>query len=412
MKTGQMIDSTKKRLTFVFLSVFLSLQLVNSFATVIFINYSVKKTIKAHARESFLKEFLPLYEKRDLATLNNMIEDELFQIFDKEGELQIAVKTSLKFDPPVNRSSLRKAIMGNEVYETNKHGETSYITYYARLDDEHGGRTTLSLDLASGILDDYLKIMLLTLPVLLIASWIITYYLVRQSLAPLIRLMTFQETFSSNISHEINTPLTAIKGNFEVILKKERSAFEYRETIKSALKSINGLISITNALYILAKSKFMPLELLKERVDMNLLIDEVIEKFEPVIVSKEQALDLSIGPDLICDCDPSLFRTAIENILGNAVKYTQKKGVIGVKVFKEGNNCILKISNTSSGITQAELASFFKPFFRRKKGHNKYVEGVGLGLYIVQHIIQSHQGSINAQIDNGVLSFTITIPMN
>ena len=96
--------------------VFLSLQFVNSFATVIFINYSVKKTIKAHARDSFLKEFLPLYEKRDLATLNNMIEDELFQIFDKQGELQIAVKTSLKFYPPVNRSSLKKAIMGNEVY--------------------------------------------------------------------------------------------------------------------------------------------------------------------------------------------------------------------------------------------------------------------------------------------------------
>ena len=406
-----MIEPTKKRLTIIFLLVFISLQLVNSLATVIFIDYSVKKTIKAHVRESFLKEFLPLYEKRDLATLNNMIEDELFQIFDKQGELQIAVKTSVKFDPLVNISSLRKAIMGDEVYETIKDGETSYIMYYAPLDDQHGSRTTISLELTSGILDVYLKVMLLTLPVLLIAACIITYYLVQQSLAPLIRLMTFQETFSSNITHELNTPLTGIKGNFEVILKRERSAAEYRETIKSALKSINGLISITNALYILAKSKFTPLELLKERADMNVLISEVVEKFEPVIVSKELALDLSIAPDLFCECDPSLFRTATENILDNAVKYTQKKGVIEVKAFKEENNCILKISNTCSGITQTELFSFFKPFFRKENSLNKHVEGVGLGLYIVQYIIQSHQGSINAQIDNGVLSFTISIPM-
>lgn len=401
-----MIDPAQKKLNLIFLSILFTLSLCILAIIFLFIHYRLFDMAKEHINENIMTEFMPHYKANELKTMDKMIEDEHFQVFDKAGNITLDVKSSIHFNPPVNTDLFKRAFSDQQLFEVIKHNNRSYVISYSYLDQNHILRVTASLTGLSEFNSVFVVIILISLPCLLILSFIISRYMVKQAFKPIERVMMYQETFSSNITHELNSPLTAIKGNLEVSLKRERTAEEYRNSLKSVLKSVDGLINLLNNLYILALSDFKRLDLLKEKVSVSKILSDLEDKYEPLVFQKNINLKTSIKADIDWYCDASLMGRAIENLLDNAIKYTPNKGVIEIEARHEKAHLLLIVSNNCNNIEKDDVDNFFKPFYRGQE----QPEGKGLGLFIVQYIVESHGGTIKADLNSGKLTFTVLIP--
>jgi signal transduction histidine kinase len=409
-RTFKMIEPAKKRLTIVSLSLLVMSNILILLIIFTILHYILINNAKEHIMENIATEFMPHYKNNDLDTLRKIIEDEKFQILNREGEVVLDVQSSVHFIPPVNKSDLEAAFSDKHIFKIINPGNISYMVSYLPLDRNHILRVILSMEELSAFRKNFIIISLLTLPVMLLLSYILSRYMVAQSLEPVIRIFNYQETFSSSITHELNSPLTSIKGSLEVGLRRERSAEEYRNILKSALGRVNRLIDLLNNLFLLATSKFKPLDLLKEEVNIGTMIKEIIENYEPYLFNKDIKVNLAVDQDNICRCDSSLMRRAIENLIDNATKYTSTGGKVEIKTLHDRKNFILSISNTYNGITINDMKNLFKPFTRGKNSSASHPEGKGLGLHIVQYIGHSHGGTISVSFDNNMLTFIIKMP--
>lgn len=297
------------------------------------------------------------------------------------------------------------------MYEFKRDEDENYLIYYIPLQDGNVCRIIYPLAEKNQIKFGYVTTMLIALPLLLCIAFFITIFLVRKALNPIFRLFTLQETFSSNLTHELNSPLTSIKGTLEVSLRKDRTPSEYRQSAKSTLKDIMRIISLLNNLYLLSSANIKPLQLSLVKADMIELINEVIEKIEPITFAKGIRLNTTMKPGLGCAGDPVLLSRAIENVLENAAKYTPENGFIHVKLFNDKKYCIITVSNTCSAISESNLENLFKPFYRLENVGHENIKGAGLGLFIVKYIVQSHEGEIFLRQNGNVLSLTICLPL-
>jgi len=401
-----MIDPAQKKLNTVFLFIIITFNILILAIIFFFLHYRLIDAAKNHIIENTATEFMPHYNNNDLATLNKLIDDEYFQVLDRQGNVVLDVQTSVHFRPRLNERLFRDAFSGSQVFETLKQEDISYMVSYSPLGSEHILRVTMSMEDLAEFQRNFFLIILFTFPAMLVLSFILSRYMVNQSLKPVKRVLTYQETFSSNITHELNSPLTSIKGNLEVSLKKERTPEEYRDAMKTMLNRVNGIIYLLNNLFLLATSKFKPLDLLKEQVKIRKIIDGLEEKYEPIILSNKISLNIDIPPDAVINCDTSLIERAVENLMDNAVNYTPKNGFIEITTVPCREGFALTISNSCDSVTNNDIRNFFTPFYR---GSDRS-EGKGLGLHIVQYIIESHGGKVTANLDKKILTFTLLIP--
>lgn len=405
-----MIVPTRKKLSRTFLTVLIPASMLLLATTYIFLYSGAIDSTKAHIMENVNAEFLHHYENRDFATLSKLVEDELFEVLDRDGKVIIKVRSVIKHKPSLNKAYLESAFSGRSEYEIVKGEDHKYMIFYLPLDKGHVLRVTGSMEELDAIQRDYLKLMLVMLPVLLMVSYFLSRYMVNQAFKPIERLMKYQETFSSNLTHELNSPLTAIKGNIEVTLKKERPASEYRQALKAALRNINNITDLLGNLYLLSTSDLKELDMYKEKVDMTSMINGIMEHYEPAIFAKKIKLETSLHENAFCRCDASLIKRAVENLIDNAVKYTSRDGLIRVSTSRSRDSFSMTVSNTCEGVILDEYRNFFKLFYRGQNSMNMNVKGSGMGLYIVKYIIDSHGGKISAWFDHGVLSLTMDMP--
>jgi signal transduction histidine kinase len=226
---------------------------------------------------------------------------------------------------------------------------------------------------------------------------------------PIADIFTFQENFSSNVTHELRSPLASLKGNLEVALRKERNSDEYRETLRLGLKEVDRIVELINNLYMLASSKFKPLELMKKEANISEIIEEIIASRKPNILAKEINLDIADLGGVACLCDEGLMRRAFDNLIDNAVKYTPNGGTIKIGLERKENCLNFIISNTCESINRDEIANFFEPFYRGENALSRSIEGKGLGLYIARYIIRSHGGDITIKTaDDNMCTIEIT----
>jgi len=258
----------------------------------------------------------------------------------------------------------------------------------------------------------FLDLILVALPGMFLLSYLTSRFLVNHAMEKIADFFTFQETFSSNVTHELRSPLASLKGNIEVTLRKERTADEYKETLALSLREVDRIIALLNNLYLLASSKFKLLDLFKNEADITRIIREVARSYEGSMASRGIAFTLDETSDMTCHCDEALVRRTIENLIDNAVKYTPDNGSISLKAEKDQKKMSLTITNTCKGIVKEELKHIFDPFYRGRATKQSNIEGKGLGLYISRYIIRSHGGNIRVNNSSGNLfSLTITLPL-
>lgn len=235
--------------------------------------------------------------------------------------------------------------------------------------------------------------------------------------------------FSSDASHELKTPLTILKGEVEVTLRKERSSGEYQQILRSNLEEINRMSQIVEDLLLLSKADTGELRLNKEKINLTEILNEVVAQMNILALDKKLHLQTSNHQeDIQIDGDALRMRELFINLIENGIKYTEEGGSIQITLSKEtpspdrdpstwGNGDQAKfvkivVSDTGIGIAKEDQKKIFDRFFRVDKARSREQGGSGLGLSICKWIAEAHQGEINVESEMGKgSSFIVKLPL-
>lgn len=222
---------------------------------------------------------------------------------------------------------------------------------------------------------------------------------------------TSQKKLFENLSHELKTPLTIIKGEFEVVLKKLRSPGEYESVIKSALEEVDRVVRLAENLLLLARFESKEVFPEKKRLDLNPVVRGIVSNVRAMAESKKISLFCRADGVLFLEADEGQMKTLFLHILDNAVKYTENGGRITVTSQKIGPSAVVRIEDTGTGITKEEIERIFDRFYRTDKAMAN--AGYGLGLSIAKSIVDAHNGSIKveSELSKGTV-FTISLPLS
>ncbi len=227
------------------------------------------------------------------------------------------------------------------------------------------------------------------------------------------RFDAMRREFVANVSHEMRTPISVVKGYVETLLdgalKDEPRAREFLETIA---RNVERLTHIVSDLLELAKLE-SPGQIAKVRpLDISQLLDRVRDEFKPLAERKRQNLDVPVPPDVPLEADPDLVERALDNLVGNAIMYTPELGTVRLTVGKDNGSVVFRVSDTGIGIPEPDLARIFERFYRVDKSRSRDLGGTGLGLAIVKHVAQLHGGSVSVESALGKGStFSLRLPV-
>jgi signal transduction histidine kinase len=205
----------------------------------------------------------------------------------------------------------------------------------------------------------------------------------------------------------LRTPLAVMRGDIEITLRRERSAEEYKRALTSNLEEIMRLSRLVEDLLMLARGDSGRIELRCEPVDLNNLCQRMAEYITPLADQREQTLIYDPPPGaatvpVMVSVDMLRIKQLLLNLLDNAIKYTERRGRITLRLRTEENVAIITVADTGRGIPAEDLPHIFERFFRRSaKTADRTASGFGLGLSIVKWIVDSHGGRIEAKSEVG-----------
>ena len=359
--------------------------------------------------------------------------------------------------PPVPREAVRQGKSGRIVYESvqtstgmtlrrillpvREQGEVRYLL-----------QAEVSLSLAERTLRGLMGLLVVTSMVMIIVAWFGSDWIARKTLgtiqmlsrtaervsessfhdrvkldAPyrefqqlahafnsmLDRLQKAYETerhFVDYAAHEMQTPLTILRGNLEVGLQKERSATEYREVLVSNLNQVERLIRLTKSLLTLARftSGRPPVQLAP--VNLRPLLHELIDDWALLAADRKIGLSLEAEPVPMVLGDELGLKQLMVNLLDNALRHTDAGGMITVRLGSSGDVITVTVHDNGHGIDPKHLPHVFDRFYRADSSTARNSGGTGLGLPIVKEIATAHNGMITVESEVGKGStFTLTL---
>ncbi len=209
--------------------------------------------------------------------------------------------------------------------------------------------------------------------------------------------------FSSDASHELKTPLTIIRGEIEISLRKDRSADEYKQSLKTSLEEVVVIEQTINDLLFLAKNEK---DLISHNMEEVLYFDEIIDESINEMKNFAKLSQIEIKFELIDTIEfkgySNLLKIAIKNLIKNAIQYSHQNSIIIVKSYKKDELFNICIQDFGIGIATNEQDKIFEKFYRTDKSRNKNSGGTGLGMSIVKKIIDIHKGIIKINSEENI----------
>jgi heavy metal sensor kinase len=217
--------------------------------------------------------------------------------------------------------------------------------------------------------------------------------------------------FSIDVSHELKTPLTILKGQTEVALRKNRDNEDYKNILKSNLEEINRMAEIIDDLLLLSKADTKEVKLNTEDVSLRDLIADVCMNVKIFADNKGIGLMIKELEDVKIKGDELKLRRMFLNIVENGIKYTQPGGKVEISSFLNNGNVQIDIRDNGVGIAEEDIKFVFDRFYRGDKSR-KRESGSGLGLSISKWIAEIHKGTIEvkSRLSEGSL-FSIKLPI-
>jgi heavy metal sensor kinase len=217
--------------------------------------------------------------------------------------------------------------------------------------------------------------------------------------------------FSADASHELQTPLTILKGELEVVLRSARTPEEYRATLVSALEEVDRIAHMVEGLLLLARAEAGVLKMDRQEIDLGQMIEEVYLRLKPLADLHRVELRLGAVEPLRIQGDRERLQRMISNLVDNAIKYTREEGRVTIDLQREGRWVAIIVSDTGMGIPVEEQKHIFQAFYRASQAQSLSERGTGLGLSIAQSIAVAHGGTIQLESTPGRgSSFKILVP--
>ena len=215
--------------------------------------------------------------------------------------------------------------------------------------------------------------------------------------------------FSSDLAHELRTPISNLMTESQVVLTRARSADEYREVLYSNLEEYDRLARMIGDMLFLAKADNGLIVLRSEPVDLAKEVRQLFDFYEAL--SEEQGVRLTLAGEGAIRGDDLMLRRALSNLLSNALRYTPRDGTISVRIDQPKSGAIrLAVENPGQTIPAEHLPRLFDRFYQVDASRHRTHEGAGLGLAIAKSIIEAHGGEIAVASGHGLTRFEAVFP--
>lgn len=214
-----------------------------------------------------------------------------------------------------------------------------------------------------------------------------------------------QKQFTADASHEIRTPLAAIRGTLEVLLRKKREPDQYEEKIRDVIGQTDRLNHLLDQLLQLARLESAG-NFKREHLILDAAVKHAIEKYRHKIAERNVQIRTDIPPGISVMADAFCLEIILDNLLENAVKYCNAKGV--VSCTWNGEKATLSIQNDGPGIPQNQLPFIFNRFYRSDQSRSAAIPGSGLGLAIVKKLAELQRMDISVDSQPGKTTFSIS----
>jgi len=240
------------------------------------------------------------------------------------------------------------------------------------------------------------------------------FLLVMHDITAIRELDTVRKDFAANVSHEIRTPITAIKGFVETLLDGAVNDPETaREFLEITDRHINRLNDLIDDLLILSRIQELgEVESIKVvRKNLTEVVNSTLNDCKQEAEDKNIELVLEAGEQFEADINSELLERAISNLINNAIHYSPENEKVMVTLSGADNEILISVKDNGCGIEEKHLQRIFERFYRVDKNRSRQLGGTGLGLSIVKHIVKAHNGRIEVKsvIGKGSI-FTIYLP--
>ena len=215
--------------------------------------------------------------------------------------------------------------------------------------------------------------------------------------------------FSTDIAHELRTPITNLLTQTDVVLTQQRTNEAYRDTLSSNAEELQRLARTISDMLFLAQTEngislpsHEPLKLQEE-------ITELLDFYDAL--AEEKGVNLQLTGDAIVRGDRLMVRRALSNLISNAMRYTPAAGSIAVSIARSEGDVLVAVENDGPEIPEEHLPHLFDRFYRADKSRTKLdTNSAGLGLSITQAIMRAHQGNVTVRSSQGKTRFTLQFP--
>ncbi len=399
------------------------------------------------------------------------------QVLDESGQIGRKSDNLKNIQLPISLGALKNASKGLTTFETNRSFENPplRIVTFPVLENNHITQivqVASSLEDVEDALHTLLLILMIAVPLALLVASLGGQFLANKALKPVdhitqtARMITSQnlnqrikplkvkdeisrlietfnemisrldrsfrqvKQFSTDASHELKTPLTILKGEVEVALRKERAPRDYEQILKSNLEEINRMSQIVGDLLLLSKADSGEIRLNREDMNLTEILNEVVAQVNVLARSKNLRIETANHHEEIrIFGDPLRIRELFLNLIENGIKYTEEGGSMHILLTKDtwlqdGNPSgrlqgeqagFVKIivSDTGIGIAREDQERIFDRFFRVDKARSREQGGSGLGLSICKWIVEAHRGEIKVESELGKgSSFIVKLPIH
>jgi OmpR-family two-component system manganese-sensing sensor histidine kinase len=247
--------------------------------------------------------------------------------------------------------------------------------------------------------------------VALVLSGLGGIWLTRQAMQPIEKSFQRLQPFTSDASHELRSPLMAIKSNAAVALKYSAGIRETdREKFEVIANATGQMTRLAEDLLLLARSDRVT-ALPRSSVNVNVILDKLIQQYQSKAQAREINLSIDLNSSLSVTGNSEQLTRLFSNLIENALQYTLSQGVVDIKANRAGSSLSVTIQDTGVGIAPEHLEKVFERFWRAEQSRSYWEGGSGLGLAIARAIAQNHGGSITVKSQLGIGScFTVCLP--
>jgi len=219
------------------------------------------------------------------------------------------------------------------------------------------------------------------------------------------------QRFTADASHELRSPLTALRAVGEVALRDGNDPAMLRETIGSMLEEAERLTDLVDALLTLARMDATKADATREGVNIAKLLEEIRDQFEVLAAEKGQTLAVTSDHNVAVQTDRTLLRLALVNLVHNAIQHSPSNSKVSLATALRPSGVEISVSDSGRGIAPEYHEKIFEPFFRVDKARSRSGGGVGLGLAIAKRAIERSGGRIIVESDlNRGSVFRIELP--